>query len=139
MGILFGLGAVLFVTWLLVSDFSIGALVVFGLIGLFVYRFVRNRRRRMLKVFVAKVRKMKEVQVIAIRGNRITIVADRAPARLFLRVNGLVETVNGKLFFGEPIEAAVCDDLTDEALAQMLREPGVAYVREDVADRQVGC
>ena len=82
---------------------------------------------------------MKEVQVVAIRDNRITVIADRAPARLYLRVNGLVETVNGKRFFGEPVEASVCDDLAAEALAQLLREPGVAYVREDVADLQVGC
>jgi hypothetical protein len=40
--------------------------------------------------------------------------------------------VNKKLYFGAPVKAAVRDDLSIEDFQRILREPGIAYVREDI-------
>ncbi len=60
------------------------------------------------------------------------MIVDKTQARVYVRVNNLVETINGKLFHGEPFEAVVRDDVNEEELLTALREPGVAYVREDI-------
>ena len=67
------------------------------------------------------------------RGNNLTVIVDEAKAKTYVRDNSLVDTVNSKLFSGEPIEAAVRDDLSEEDLLGTLRESGVAYVRDDDA------
>ena len=116
--------------YLILSRFDIGSLVLLLLIGLPVYRFVRNRRQRMMKRFVAKVSKFPEVSVITARDDLITVVVENATASLYLRINGLTETLNGKLFYGEPLQVAIRDDIDAETLQSILREPGVRYVRE---------
>ena len=60
------------------------------------------------------------------------MIVDKAQARVYVRVNNLVEKSNGKLFHGEPFEATVRDDMTEAQLLETLREPGVAYVRKDL-------
>lgn len=116
--------------YLILLRFDVGSLVLLLLIGLPVYRFVRNRRRRMVQRFVAKVSKMPEVKVITARENLLTVIVEHATASLFLRINSLTETLNGKLFYGDPLQVAVRDDLDADALQSVLREPGVRFVRE---------
>ena len=127
-------GAVLLIVLLLVSGTDFGGLVATTVIGLLIYRWVRNRRNRLLKRFVSKIRNLKEVQAVLVRDSRITVIVDKKQARVYVRVNNLVETINGKLFHGEPFEAIVRDDLNAEQLLEALREPGVAYVRDDILD-----
>jgi serine/threonine protein kinase len=100
--------------------------------GLFLYRYVRNRKHRMVSRFVAKIAKFSEVEAIYLHGDVMTVVVDKAQAKLYLRINSLLETVNKKLYFGQPLKAAVRDDVSAEELQRLLREPGVLYVREDV-------
>ena len=119
------------VSGLLVSD-ALGGLVAMTFVGLLIYRWVRNRRNRLLKRFVSRIGKLTEVQAILVRDSRITVIVDKTQARVYVRVNNLVETINGKLFHGEPFEAVVRDDVNEEELLTALREPGVAYVREDI-------
>ena len=126
--------AVLLIVVLLVSGTDFGGLVATTVIGLLIYRWVRNRRNRLLKRFVSKIRNLKEVQVVLVRDSRITVIVDKKQARVYVRVNNLIETVNGKLFHGEPFEAIVRDDLDADQLLEALREPGVAYVRDDILD-----
>ena len=45
-------------------------------------------------------------------------------------IQSLVDTINSKLFSGDPVEASVRDDLSPEDLESFLREPGITYVRE---------
>jgi hypothetical protein len=116
--------------YLILSRFDIGSLVLLVLIGLPVYRYVRNRRRRMVKRFVDKVSRFPEVKVITARENLITVITESATASLYLRINSLTETLNGKLFYGEPLQVAIRDDVDAETLQSILREPGVHYVRE---------
>ena len=127
-------GAVLLIVLLVVSGTDFGGLVATTVIGLLIYRWVRNRRNRLLKRFVSKIRSLKEVQAVLVRDSRITVIVDKKQARVYVRVNNLVETINGKLFHGEPFEAIVRDDLNAEQLLEALREPGVAYVRDDILD-----
>jgi serine/threonine protein kinase len=131
-GVLIALAGVALVIYLLLSDTSLGGLLVLAAMGLLLYRWFRNRATRMQKRFVSKIRKIPEVKAILVRGGRITVIVDKAEAKIYLRVNSLVDTINAKLFHGEPFEAAVRDDVSPEQLRDVLREPGVVYVREDI-------
>ena len=86
----------------------------------------------MLKRFAAKIKKFPEVQAIVVSGNQVIVVVDQAKAKIYIRINSLVDLVNKKIYFGDHIEAAVRDDLSSEEFTQILREPGVIYVRDDV-------
>ncbi len=116
--------------YLILSRFDIGFFFLLLLIGLPTYRFVRNRRQRMIQRFVSKVSKLPEVNIITARENLITVVVQNATASLYLRINSLTETLNKKIFYGEPLQVAIRDDLDAEAVQTMLREPGVRFVRE---------
>ena len=129
-------GAVLAgIVFLIISDIQIGAIVTFSFIGLICWRFVRNRRHRLVKRLVSRLRRVEEVKAIQVREDRITIVVDEAKAKIFILVNGLVETVNRKQFMGDPVQAEIRDDLSSEGFRNLLRQPGIAYVRDDVLDQ----
>jgi serine/threonine protein kinase len=80
-------GFLLLVIWLLVSDAGTGRLVTLTVVGLLIYRWVRNRRGRMLKRMVSRVRSMHEVQAIVVRDNRITVSINKAQASVYMRVH----------------------------------------------------
>jgi len=132
LGLLLVLSFLVLVFFMLTSDAGIGGLIVTAVAALLLYRWVRNRNKRLLKRFVSRVRKLDEVGAILVRGSMITVIADKAQARVYVRVNNLIEMINGKLFHGEPFEAAIRDDLTPEQLMETLRQPGVVYIRKDL-------
>jgi hypothetical protein len=108
-----------------------GTLIFFGIIGLFVWRRFRNRRIRLGRRVVAKLTKMEEVRAITLDGMRFTVLADRARARTYVRANAIVDSVNSKMFFGDPFSVVVRDDLPPEEEQALLTGPGVLHVRED--------
>jgi serine/threonine protein kinase len=116
------------------EDVQWATVVFLGFVGLFAYRHIRHRRRRLVKRFAAKISKMKEVSLVSYHENQATIVVGRSQAKIYLRVNSLIDSMNRKLFFGQPISATVRDDVTEEEFRQMLKEPGLLYVRDDVFD-----
>ena len=118
--------------WLLAD---LGTMVLLAIPALLIYRWVRNRRNRLLKRFVSRISSLKEVQAILVRDSRITVIVGKAQAQVYIRVNNLVEKSNSKLFHGAPFEAVVRDDLNEAELLEALREPGVAYVRQDILTR----
>lgn len=124
--------SLILVGYLIYTKTSIGTVALVALFGLFVYRYIRNRKKRMLKRFTAKVSKFPEVRAIIVRENQVTVVVDQAKAKIYIRINSLIDLVNKKLYFGEHVEAAVRDDLSSNQLQRILREPGVVYVRDDV-------
>ncbi len=126
--------AVIGVAWFAASQQEgvVPAAIFFGLMALLLYRRIRNRGRRLMKRFTVKVRKMPEVRLIAIDGQRATVVVDRALARTYVRINALMDQVNRKMFFGEPYSVVVRDDVAPADLLGLLRGPGVLYVRADV-------
>jgi len=101
-------------------------------LGLLVYRYIRNRKNRMVKRFVAKVSKFPEVKTITCSDSLLTVIVDKAQAKLYIRINSLIDAMNKKLYFGEALKAAVRDDLSEEDFQRILRAPGVLYVRDDV-------
>jgi serine/threonine protein kinase len=111
------------------------SLAIFVVFCLFVYRKVRNRTRRLMKRFATKAAKIPEVRLITWQQRKATVVVDRIQAKIYLRINGLMEDLNGKLFFGEPLEVVVRDDVTPEDFRKLLQEPGALYLRDDAFER----
>jgi predicted Ser/Thr protein kinase len=125
------LGVALFLAVVYRAGEGLGSLIPFGIAGLFVWRRLRNRRFRLARRFVALARKMPEVRLIVLQGMRLTVAADLAQAKTYVRANALVDKINASMFFGEPFTVVVRDDLTPEETKALLTGPGVLYVRED--------
>ncbi|MBU1185607.1 MAG: hypothetical protein KJ908_01800 [Acidobacteria bacterium] len=117
---------------LIFTDLSFGLLFWIAFFILFTYRYVRNRKARMVKHFVTKVRGTPEVKAILFRGDQLTVIVEKALAKYYIRFNDLIDTVNKKIYIGKPVELAIRDDLPDSAFQALLREPGVLYVRDDI-------
>jgi predicted Ser/Thr protein kinase len=115
-----------------------GELVGPAVIIFFLYRFVRERRRRLMARFARKVSALPEVKAVAIRNDQIVVVLDRAPAKTYIRVSSLIGAANSKLFYGKPITGTIRDDMTDEELLAIIKQPGALYVRDDVEFRPAG-
>jgi hypothetical protein len=111
----------------------LSSLVLLGLLGLVVYRRTKNRRRRLIAKAVARLKKRREVRLIVLDQDNLTVLVDEADATLYSFIHGLVDGIARKLYFGRPLTGTVRDDVQPAALAQMLQRPGVLYVRPDVA------
>ncbi len=130
-GVAFAAAAVALAALIALTNINWSILVGLTFLGLLIYRYIRNRKSRMFSRFVARASKYPEVKAIIIKDDRITVVAEKAQAKVYIRVNSLVSALNKKLYFGRPLTVAVRDDLTKEEFQRMMREPGVAYVSED--------
>ena len=100
--------------------------------GLLVWRRMRNRRKRFVKALANKAKRFPEVRLVAFDGNRVTVVVDRAVANTYVRIHALADRINARMFFGDPIVAAVRDTISPEELKALLEGPGVLFVRGDV-------
>jgi hypothetical protein len=69
---------------------------------------------------------------VLIIGDKITVVADKAQASLFLRVTSLVEGINKKLYIAKHVESEIKSAPTPPELQALLKQTGVVYVREDL-------
>jgi hypothetical protein len=107
-------------------------LVGIGILGILLYRYIKNRKKRMLKRFVSKVSKIDSVQAVRIQGDSISVVLDKAKASQYIRINSMVDELNKKLFFGKHVEVAVLDDIPEEEFQRILRDSGIRYVRDDI-------
>ncbi|HEY5906835.1 MAG TPA: serine/threonine-protein kinase [Vicinamibacteria bacterium] len=111
---------------------EIGPGLVFSVIGLLLlWRRWRNRRSRLARRFVAKVRKIGEVRMVGLDGNRFTVVADAAQARTYVRANAALDAVNSSMFFGEPFTLVVREAVTPEEEKALLAMSGVLFVRDE--------
>jgi serine/threonine protein kinase len=111
-----------------------GLLITLGIVGMYTYRRIRNRRYRLTRRIVTRVRRLPEVRFVTVDDRRLTVVADQALAKTYVRVNAAVDRINSKMFFGEPFSAVVRDDLTPEEERALLSGPGVVYVRPDAME-----
>jgi hypothetical protein len=105
-------------------------LITVGVIGLFVYRRFRNQRARLLKSFGKKAAKMEEVRLIAVQGERITVLVENPLAKTFVHLNALLERANGKLFRGQPFALSIREEVPDEELRALLQGSAVVYADE---------
>ena len=118
------------------AERGLGSLFPMAVVGVLAWRRLRNRRRRLARKFVAKARRLQEVRVVALEGMRLTAVVDRAVANTYVRLNAVLDSINGSMFFGEPFTLAVRDDLAPEAVRALLAGPGVLFVRDEVTEAQ---
>jgi predicted Ser/Thr protein kinase len=110
---------------------SRGTLIPFAIVGLLGWRRFRNRRLRLARGIVARVRKLPEVRVVAVEGMKLTVTTDQAVAKTYVRVNAAVDAVNSKMFFGDQFTAVVRDDVSPEEERALLAGPGILYVRDE--------
>jgi hypothetical protein len=108
--------------------------ILFGVVGLFIYRRIRNRRYRLMRRFAAKIQKLEEIRLITVVGQEVTVVADRALAKTYVRVNAAMDTINSKMFFGDPFTVSLRDHVSPEDERGLLSGSGVVFVREDVLE-----
>jgi predicted Ser/Thr protein kinase len=131
------LAAAVAVTVILVSvNFNWGALIGPAFIALFFYRYVRNRKKRLLAAFAKKMAKFPEVRLVAIRENRVIVVLDKAPAKVYIRITALIEELNRRLFVGRDVTAEVKSEIPEAEVQTMLRQVGVVYAREEARPRR---
>jgi hypothetical protein len=131
-GILIVAAILVVAAMLFFTDIQWANLLWLGIAGLVIYRNIKNRKKRMLRRFVANASKIETVKAVRIHGDSITVVVDRAKASQYIRINSMVDAINKKLYFGKHVEVAVQDDLPEEEFQRMLRDPGVLYVRDDI-------
>ena len=96
---------------------------------------MKNRPRRLLNRFAARIKKMAEVRVIARSGQQVTVVVDKAVAKTYVRINAAMDKINEKRFFGDPFTLNVRDDLSADELRSLL-QGNVLHVRDDVLDNE---
>jgi predicted Ser/Thr protein kinase len=129
-GIVLVVLALILTAVLLVVRVNWGGLIGPAIIVFFIYRSFRHRRRRLLQKFAQKMAKLPAVRAVILREDRVTVIADEVPASLYVRANGLIEDINKKLFFGKPVESEIRDEVTEDEFKTILRQTGVAYVRD---------
>ncbi len=106
-------------------------LLVFGTIGvLLVRRRIRNRRIRLARRLVKRLRKIPEVKLVALNGMSVTALAEGAQASTYVRANAALDAVNSSMFFGEPFTLAIRDSVSADEEKALLVGSGVLYVRE---------
>jgi hypothetical protein len=133
MAILFG--AIALAAVLVAVNFNWGGLIGPAFIILFLYRFIRNRKKRLIAAFTKKVARFSEVRLITVVDDRVTVVLDKAPAKVYVRITALVDELNRSLFIGKDIKAEIRSEITEAEAQAILRQVGVVYAREEGPDR----
>lgn len=126
--------AVVVAVALLFTNVNWGSLSGPVIIGLFLYRHFRNKKKRMLDAFAKKMAKIPSVRAVIARQDQVTIVVERAPASVYLRITGLIDEINKSLFVGKHVAAEIKSDPDEAELRSLLRQVGVVYVRPDAPD-----
>ncbi len=131
-GILILVAALVLAAVLVVFRVNWGALIGPAVVVLLGYRFVRNRKKRLIDGLVKKISKFPSVKAVIVRDDRITALTEKAPAKVFIRLTGLVDDINRKLYFGKPVSAEVKNDLPEGEFRGWLKQTGIVYIREDI-------
>ena len=129
MAVLFG--AIALTVILVAVRFNWGGLIGPAFIVLFVYRFLRNRKKRMIAAFTKKLGRFPEVRLVTVRDDRITVVVDKAPAKVYIRITALVDELNRSLFVGKDIRADIRTEIPEDEAKTMRTQMGVVYAREE--------
>lgn len=108
-----------------------------AIVGLIVYRYIKNRKNRMVKGFVKKISRFSEISIINLKENQINIFVDRAQAKHYVEINNIMDNINRKLYFGKPLQVSIKADLTADQLQPILMESGIVYVRDDVLKKPI--
>ena len=109
-----------------------GSLIGPAFIALFGYRFIRNRKRRLLAEFSKKISKLPEVKAVVIREDRVTVVLDKAPAKTYLHINSQIESLNSSCFSASRRSSRSRTTSPSAEIQKFIRQPGVVYVSDDI-------
>ena len=124
-------GAIALAAVLVAVNFNWGGLIGPAFMALFFYRFVRNRKKRLFATFAKKVSKFPEVRLVTVRDDRVIVVVDKAPAKVYIRITALVDELNRSLFIGKDIKAEIRTEIPETDATTLLTQMGVVYARED--------
>ena len=130
--------AVILAIALLFTNFNYGSLIAPAVIGVFAYRAIRNKRKRLIAGFAKNISALPSIQAVIYRDEKLQVIVDKAPASVYLRITGLVDSMNGKMFFGKPVETDIRSDLPEDEIQALIRRLGVVYVRPDLLGEPVG-
>ena len=125
------LASILIAVVFLIIKIQVGSLIGPAFIIYFLYGTFRNRKKRKLQAFARKLKAYPEVKAVFIRGDQVTVALDKAPAKTYIKINGLIDSVNDKVFFAKPVEATLRDDLSDAEIQNLLRTASLAYARDE--------
>jgi predicted Ser/Thr protein kinase len=129
MALLFG--AIALAVILVAANFNWGGLIGPAFMVFFLYRFLRNRKKRMIATFAKKVGRFPEVRLVTVRDDRVTVVVDQAPAKVYIRITALVDELNRSIFFGQDVKAEIKTEIPEAEAKTMLTQMGVIYAREE--------
>ena len=127
-----GLAGVLVALYFSLAKIGIGGLVALTLVGLFIYRRIRNRSDRIQELLVRKVSKIPEVRLIAFQEHQVKVLVDQPTAQLYERINADLRSCNRQLYFGPPMTLFILHGLSAAETRSLLAGQGVQYVREGV-------
>lgn len=131
-GLLILIAAVALTAALVALNINWGGLIGPAFIALFGYRFVRNRKKRLIAAFTKKAAKVPSVRAVFSGEDRMTVVMDKAPAKDYIRVSSLIEEMNAKLYVGKRVQAEILPDPEEGEFQVLLRKMGIVYAREGV-------
>ncbi len=129
MALLFG--AIALAVILVAANFNWGGLIGPAFMVFFLYRFLRNRKKRVIAAFAKKVGRFPEVRLVTVRDDRVTVVVDQAPAKVYIRITALVDELNRSIFFGQDVKAEIKTEIPEAEAKTMLTQMGVIYAREE--------
>ncbi|MGZ5496565.1 MAG: serine/threonine-protein kinase [Candidatus Aminicenantales bacterium] len=129
MALLFG--AIALAVILVAANFNWGGLIGPAFMVFFLYRFLRNRKKRVIAAFAKKVGRFPEVRLVTVRDERVTVVVDQAPAKVYIRITALVDDLNRSIFFGQDVKAEIKTEIPEAEAKTMLTQMGVIYAREE--------
>jgi tRNA A-37 threonylcarbamoyl transferase component Bud32 len=132
-GLIIAVAVLIAAVALLFTRVQWGSLIGWAFLAYLVVRYVRNRKRRMISNFTKKVSALPEVKAVIVREDRVTVVLGDAPAKTYIHITSLIDSLNSRLLVGKRPATEIKDGLTDQELQRIIRQPGVVYVREDIA------
>jgi serine/threonine protein kinase len=107
-------------------------LLPMALVGLIIFRRIKNKRYRLVKSFAKQAAKMKEVRLVSVQEEQVTVVVERPLAKNYVHLNSLMDRMNNKLFFGERFTLVVRENVSASEIRKLVESPGVAYVSDDI-------
>ncbi|MGZ5488945.1 MAG: hypothetical protein ACXWF4_10485, partial [Candidatus Aminicenantales bacterium] len=69
--------------------------------------------------------------LVTVRDDRVTVVVDQAPAKVYIRITALVDELNRSIFFGQDVKAEIKTEIPEAEAKTMLTQMGVIYAREE--------
>jgi tRNA A-37 threonylcarbamoyl transferase component Bud32 len=131
-GLILAIAVLIAAVGLLFTRVQWGSFIGWIFLAFLAVRFVKSRKRRIISRFTKKIASLPEVIAVIVREEQMTVVLDAAPAKTYIHITSLIDSLNSKLLVGKRVTAEIKDALSDEEIQKIIRQPGVVYVRDDI-------